>query len=87
MKNWYLPGREIQIRIGRVAVQVPRLTIEGGHREGKESWLTVLNDLKNRGLVKAPKLAVGDGALGVWGGLTEVYSKTRRKCSHLINLK
>lgn len=55
------------------------LTIEGGHRESKESWLTVLKDLKNRGLTKAPKLAVGDGALGFWGALSEVYGKTRHQ--------
>lgn len=55
------------------------LTIEGGHRESKESWLTVLQDLKNRGLKKAPKLAVGDGALGFWGALTEVYGQTRHQ--------
>ena len=55
------------------------LTIEAGHRESKESWLMVLQDLKNRGLKKAPKLAVGDGALGFWGALTEVYGKTRHQ--------
>jgi transposase-like protein len=55
------------------------LTIEGGHRESKELWLTVLKDLKNRGLTKSPKLAVGDGALGFWGALTEVYGKTRHQ--------
>jgi putative transposase len=55
------------------------LTIEAGHRESKESWLSVLQDLKNRGLKKAPKLAVGDGALGFWGALTEAYGKTRHQ--------
>jgi len=55
------------------------LTIEGGHRESKESWLSVLQNLKNRGLQNGPKLAVGDGALGFWGALTEVYGKTRHQ--------
>ncbi|MFZ2314618.1 MAG: IS256 family transposase [Gammaproteobacteria bacterium] len=55
------------------------LTIEGGHRESKQSWLSVLQDLKNRGLKKGPKLAVGDGALGFWGALTEAYGKTRHQ--------
>jgi putative transposase len=55
------------------------LTIEGGHRESKESWLSVLQDLKNRGLKKGPKLAIGDGALGFWGALTEAYGKTRHQ--------
>src|SRR5579862_1554274 len=55
------------------------ITIEGGHRESKESWLSVLQDLKSRGLKNAPKLAVGDGALGFWGALTEVYGKTKHQ--------
>ena len=55
------------------------LAIEGGHRESKESWKSLLLDLKNRGLISGPKLAVGDGALGFWGALTEVYSETRHQ--------
>jgi transposase-like protein len=55
------------------------LAIEGGHRESKESWLTLLRNLKERGLAMAPKLAVGDGALGFWGALTEAYGETRHQ--------
>ena len=55
------------------------ITIEDGHRESKESWLSVLNNIKKRGLKSGPKLAVGDGALGFWGALTEVYGKTRHQ--------
>lgn len=55
------------------------LAIEGGHRESKESWLSLLLDLKNRGLELGPKLAIGDGALGFWGALTEVYGATRHQ--------
>lgn len=55
------------------------ITIEGGHRESKESWAQVLKDLRRRGLTTAPKLAVGDGALGFWGGLTEVYGETKHQ--------
>ena len=55
------------------------LAIEGGHRESKESWLTLLRNLKGRGLKIAPKLAVGDGALGFWGALTEAYGETRHQ--------
>lgn len=55
------------------------LAIEGGHRESKESWLSLLLNLKNRGLKLAPKLSVGDGALGFWGALTEVYGETRHQ--------
>jgi putative transposase len=55
------------------------ITIEDGHRESKESWLCVLNNLKKRGLKSGPKLSIGDGALGFWGALTEAYGKTRHQ--------
>ena len=55
------------------------LAIEGGHRESKESWLTLLRNLKERGVKRAPKLAVGDGALGFWGALTEAYGETKHQ--------
>jgi putative transposase len=55
------------------------IAIEGGHRESKESWLTLLRNLKARGLTTAPKLAVGDGALGFWGALTEAYGDTKQQ--------
>lgn len=47
-----------------------------GHRESKQSWLEVLRDLKARGLEHAPKLAVGDGALGFWAALEEEFPRT-----------
>ena len=46
-----------------------------GHRESTESWADVLRDLKRRGMT-APVLAVGDGALGFWGALGEVFPET-----------
>jgi len=52
------------------------LAIEDGHRESKESWLQVLLKLKDRGLEMAPELAVGDGAMGFWAALDEVYPET-----------
>ena len=51
------------------------LAMELGYRESTESWAGVLRDLRERGLV-APLLAVGDGALGLWAGLTEVFPGT-----------
>ena len=49
-----------------------------GMRESKASWLEVLRDLKTRGLGEAPKLAVGDGALGILGGFGgRVFQSTR----------
>jgi transposase-like protein len=50
-----------------------------GIRESKASWLEVLRDLKARGLTEAPKLAIGDGALGFWAALEEEYSKVREQ--------
>jgi putative transposase len=55
------------------------LAIEDGMRESKTSWADLLRDLKERGMVVAPKLAVGDGALGFWAALEEVFSATRQQ--------
>lgn len=53
------------------------LAIEGGYRESEHSWLSLLHDLKRRGLQTAPKLAVGDGSLGFWKALAQVYDSTK----------
>ncbi len=53
------------------------LAIEDGVRESAESWRGVLRDLKDRGLKIPPKLAVGDGALGFWVVLEEMFPETR----------
>jgi transposase-like protein len=55
------------------------IAINDGYRESKESWVDLLKSLQQRGLKKAPKVAVGDGALGFWGALREVYPKTRHQ--------
>ena len=52
------------------------ITLEDGFRESTESWLSVLRDLKERGM-NAPMVAVGDGALGFWNAVTEVFPETR----------
>lgn len=52
--------------------------IEDGYRESTESWLTVLRDLKVRGM-RAPALAIGDGALGFWAAVREVWPETREQ--------
>jgi len=51
------------------------LAVESGHRESVESWSAILRDLKNRGL-KKPRLVVGDGHLGIWGALSNVFPET-----------
>ncbi len=52
------------------------VAIADGYRESTESWADLLRDLKRRGM-RAPLLAVGDGALGFWGALREVFPDTR----------
>lgn len=51
------------------------VSITDGHRESTESWADVLRDLRRRAMT-APVLAVGDGALGFWGALSEVFPET-----------
>ena len=48
------------------------LAVEDGYRESTESWFSVLRDLKRRGL-NCPRLVVGDGALGAWAALRDVF--------------
>ena len=54
------------------------LAMEPGYRESTESWKGVLRDLRDRGL-EAPLLAAGDGALGLWAALDEVYPTTEHQ--------
>ena len=51
------------------------LAVEDGYRESTDSWAAVLRDLKKRGLGE-PKLVVGDGALGAWAALRDVFPGT-----------
>ncbi|MGA7417729.1 MAG: IS256 family transposase [Acidimicrobiales bacterium] len=48
------------------------VSISDGHRESTESWADVLRGLKRRGMT-APVIAVGDGALGFWGALSDIF--------------
>ena len=50
-----------------------------GVRESAQSWRELLVDLKARGLAIAPELATGDGALGFWKALEEVFPTTRQQ--------
>lgn len=54
------------------------IALEDGYRESTESWLALLRDLKARGM-RAPVVAVGDGALGFWSALREVFPETREE--------
>ena len=55
------------------------LAMTDGVRESTQSWCEVLLDHKWRGLKQGPKLAIGDGALGFWTALREVFAITREK--------
>jgi putative transposase len=54
------------------------LAIEDGVRESTQSWREVLLKLKSRGMT-VPELAIGDGAMGFWAALEEVYGETRQQ--------
>ena len=55
------------------------VAVNDGYRESEESWLTVLRDIKSRGLSIAPLLAIGDGALGFWKALRQEYPTTQEQ--------
>lgn len=56
------------------------LAVASGQRESTESWAAVLRDLKRRGL-RAPKLTIADGHLGIWGALAAVYpASAEQRC-------
>lgn len=50
-----------------------------GVRESAQSWREMLVDLKARGLATAPEIAVGDGALGFWKAIDEIFPATRHQ--------
>ena len=54
------------------------LAIEDGVRESTQSWCEVLLNLKEWGM-NAPKLAIGDGAMGFWAAMDEIYPTTRQQ--------
>lgn len=54
------------------------IALEDGFRESTESWLSVLRNLKNRG-INSPAIAVGDGALGFWNAVTEIFPETKHQ--------
>ena len=62
------------LRDGRKVV----VAVESGQRESTESWSAILRDLKQRGL-NCPQLVIGDGHLGIWGALANVYAQAREQ--------
>lgn len=53
------------------------VAMEDGYRESAESWVSVLRSLKERRLEAGPQLAIGDGALGFWKAIREVYPNAK----------
>ena len=87
----FLDGVHVEIRLGEddklcllVIIGVREdgckelLAVEDGYRESTESWAVVLRDLKDRDL-NEPKLVCGDGALGAWAALRDVYPNAGRQ--------
>jgi putative transposase len=54
------------------------VALADGYRESTDSWADLLRDLKRRGM-RAPTVAVGDGALGFWAALRDVWPQTREQ--------
>jgi putative transposase len=61
------------------------IAVEDGYRESAESWAVLLRDLQRRGM-RAPVVAVGDGALGFWAAVREVWPETRAQRDWLHQL-
>jgi len=55
------------------------IAIQDGFRESEQSWKELLLDVKARGLAIDPKVAVGDGALGFWKAVKQVFPTTREQ--------
>lgn len=54
------------------------IAVEDGYRESTDSWSSVLRSLRDRGM-RAPVVAVGDGALGFWAALRDVWPETKEQ--------
>ena len=88
---WFVDGVHVSVRLGEddrlcllVVIGVREdgskelLAVEDGYRESTESWAAVMRDLKARG-ANEPRLVVGDGALGTWAALRDVFPGARRQ--------
>jgi putative transposase len=54
------------------------VALEAGHRESEASWSALLRKLRDRGM-KAPRLVIGDGHLGIWGGMCQVFPEAEEQ--------
>ena len=68
----------ILVLMGATADRTKELiAVQDGYRESEISWKSLLLDVKQRGLTVDPSLAIGDGALGFWKAVKQVWPKTR----------
>ena len=93
---WWADGINVNVRLlgeKRCLLVIIGATVTGqkelvglytGHRESSISWKELLHQLQRQGLQHGPQLAIGDGALGFWSALQEVFPDTReqRCCVH-----
>ena len=56
------------------------IAIQDGQRESEQSWKELLLEVQARGLSVEPKLAIGDGALGFWKALRQIWPTTAEQC-------
>lgn len=86
---WWADGVYFNVRLGddkRMCVLViigaradgvkEIVAVAEGYRESKESWASLLRELKRQGLKRGPKLLTGDGALGLWAAMDEELGET-----------
>jgi len=62
------------------------LALGEGYRESKESWSDVLRSLRDRGM-NAPALAIGDGGLGFWAAMREIFPMTKQQLCWLHKMR
>jgi len=87
----FIDGVHVNVRLGeddRVCLLVvigvredgakELVAVEDGYRESTESWAAVLRDLRDRGM-NSPKLVTGDGALGAWAALRDVFPEAKEQ--------
>lgn len=85
---WWADGVHFNVRLDndrQCILVIIGVTVDGqkeiiavadGFRESKESWKSVIREVKRLGLTMAPKLAIGDGALGFWAAIQEEFPET-----------
>lgn len=88
---WWADGVHFNVRLDndrQCILVIIGVTVDGrkeviavadGFRESKESWMSVIREVKRLGLTTAPKLAIGDGALGFWAAIQEEFPATNHQ--------